>query len=757
MSETGIEWVGVHYWWQQDAYDSKVIYPQTAPEVPDLFDLFDLIHAQGMKIMFKPMLSLQDGNWRSFIKVSDEWLSEYARIIRDAAEMADNGSVEMLSIGCEMGSWQVHTDEARSLIADVRNIFSGLLTYSANHDSFWEVEFWDDLDIIGIDAYYAFTTVYDPTYEEMLSVWNGFYDRLNKFQRYWNKPIAFMEIGRSGRDGNNIGHFFESSEEQDIWESQLFYQTFFNSRIWTAPWFKGVYWWMWDTMDYAPEEDVSMAPDHPVIKFTIAENYAEERSIIYPNYIIQIILLVILGIMMLAALFTFYKKNPDSIEENPVIDVHGNREEPTSQICNLSEDRLFIAIGGVTLGSQLFWLSTYFNELVFTSFINWTIFLSTRSSVLTVLLVLVSVGTAVLSIIGTRKLLNKTIDNNPNALRSILITLYGISGSLIFILESVFADFSTHNMSWLFMFITSQLMIIQLMASVLFIRYSNRQNTSPNENDTKRSRLERKTIHLIIVVAFLVFLLLSCLIRIHSRVPSMLIGSINFGVVILLIKNPRLTAGVRIASFDFTLGRPFSLYALGYYFGILPFYDRHALFTFNLPLLSSFFVPVSISVLVGAALIVLFRDIAMALPKGWYNYAFENPIKISWIFGISVLLLAWLFPGDAHQLVLIVGGIPMFILFFMWIRHTIAWERTEVDRGNLCPRKFYYLLLIGFTLNAGMIGIIAVYPYLGVTIPDIVRLTHNLQFVVSIILCLGGLILYVRHQNQARKRIAYDI
>ena len=116
MKEIGIEYVCVNVWWVQDSI--------TATEIKDgdwtdtdgnLVEFFKYIHGQGMKVLFKPMLDCQDGNWRSNIEASPEWLAAYEQFILKAADIAAAGNAGILSIGCEMGNWQVHETEVRQL------------------------------------------------------------------------------------------------------------------------------------------------------------------------------------------------------------------------------------------------------------------------------------------------------------------------------------------------------------------------------------------------------------------------------------------------------------------------------------------------------------------------------------------------------------------------------------------------------------------------------------------------------------------
>ncbi|MBA7522351.1 hypothetical protein ES705_14469 [subsurface metagenome] len=233
MKEIGIEWVAVNIWWVQKSITSTEIYPGDWTDTAEnITAFFEYVHSKDMKILFKPMLDSQDKIWRSYIEATPEWIEEYSDFIKYTAEIAENGSVEIFSIGCEMGNWQVHTEDVIELIAEVREIFSGELTYAANHDSFWYIDWWDKVDIIGVDAYFSFTLDYEPTLEDMIEVWNGFYDDFEIFQKKWKKPILFAELGCQNRDGCNIApNDVKFNDNQDEEEFQMFYKSLFESKI----------------------------------------------------------------------------------------------------------------------------------------------------------------------------------------------------------------------------------------------------------------------------------------------------------------------------------------------------------------------------------------------------------------------------------------------------------------------------------------------------------------------------------------------
>ena len=55
---------------------------------------------------------------------------------------------------------------ARTLIAELRTLYPGLLTYSANWDEAQDVLFWDQLDLIGINAFYPLADHDNATFDE---------------------------------------------------------------------------------------------------------------------------------------------------------------------------------------------------------------------------------------------------------------------------------------------------------------------------------------------------------------------------------------------------------------------------------------------------------------------------------------------------------------------------------------------------------------------------------------------------------------
>lgn len=92
----------------------------------------------------------------------------------------------------------------RALIAQVREIYAGKLTYAANFDQYFEVGFWDALDIIGINAYFQLRDpsrarpAGDSLQEELRDGWKGVFtdiQRMRRTQKLGDKPVLFTELG----------------------------------------------------------------------------------------------------------------------------------------------------------------------------------------------------------------------------------------------------------------------------------------------------------------------------------------------------------------------------------------------------------------------------------------------------------------------------------------------------------------------------------------------------------------------------------
>lgn len=124
----------------------------------------------------------------------------------------------------------------RSIIHNARRYYSGNITMAANFDNYHEVSFWDELDFLGINAYFSLRqphrkpTSEEALYEELIEGWSEVFSRISSFKtqkNLHNKPIYFTEIGYTQKEGCTLapwggeGYTLLSGDELDtlvIWK-----------------------------------------------------------------------------------------------------------------------------------------------------------------------------------------------------------------------------------------------------------------------------------------------------------------------------------------------------------------------------------------------------------------------------------------------------------------------------------------------------------------------------------------------------------
>lgn len=261
MKAVGIDWAGINVIWFQDTEISTVIredFNRYSMSKASVTKGIQDCHAAGIKVMFKPMIDCRNGKWRGEIVPSPAWFAAYEQYIVEWARFAAEQNVEMFCIGTEyakadsgiMSNGENVESYWRKIAAEVRKVYSGPITYAANHGDETTVKWWDTVDAIGIDAYYVLSNKLNPTLQELVTLWNQHAKRIETWiGRTWpGREVLFTEIGYRSYDGanrmpwdweNNDPTQFDMQEQVDCYDAALQVLT-------TKPWFKGFYWWQWD-------------------------------------------------------------------------------------------------------------------------------------------------------------------------------------------------------------------------------------------------------------------------------------------------------------------------------------------------------------------------------------------------------------------------------------------------------------------------------------------------------------------------------
>jgi hypothetical protein len=223
--------------------------------------------------MLKPHVDVRDGAWRAQIAPTDasRWFESYTAFMDHYVAIAAEKNVAMLCIGTELASMSGsrYAAEWASLIARVRAIYGGLLTYAANAvepaDEFTSVSFCGRVDLLGADVYTPLTDKTSPTRAELVAGWrrnrygHDMVAALRNFQQAHGKPMVFTEIGyRSGDGANRAPWDWEASLVPDPGEQADCYAAMYEVFSGEA-WMKGPFWWAWD-VSLPPAGDTGYNP-----------------------------------------------------------------------------------------------------------------------------------------------------------------------------------------------------------------------------------------------------------------------------------------------------------------------------------------------------------------------------------------------------------------------------------------------------------------------------------------------------------------
>ncbi|MGV8976619.1 MAG: glycoside hydrolase family 113 [Cellulomonas sp.] len=201
MTELGVTWVTLAYAALQATAQSTTIGYRDVPTLTD--DEIRAAAAQardlGLRICLKPMVNVADGTWRAHIGFFDhdvpgeptwaQWFASYTEYIVHHARLAAELGVEMLCIGCEMVRADSQEQHWRALIAQVREVYDGLITYNCDKYQEDRLTWWDAVDVISASGYY-------PT-----GTWPEHLDRIESVVRREGKPFCFLEAGCPSRVG----------------------------------------------------------------------------------------------------------------------------------------------------------------------------------------------------------------------------------------------------------------------------------------------------------------------------------------------------------------------------------------------------------------------------------------------------------------------------------------------------------------------------------------------------------------------------
>lgn len=205
-----------------------------------------------MKILMKPHVWVRGDGWPGEFELTKEsdwekWEDNYRNYILTYARLADSLKVDLFCLGTEYRKAAVLRKTFwKGLIREVKKIYTGKLTYAANWDNYQKIEFWNQLDYIGIDAYFPLSTSKTPTYEELKKAWIPLERELKVYAEKHKKTILFTEYGYQSKDYNCSGHWNVNSDtiSVNMISQKNAYHAFYDT-FWDKDWIAGGFLWKW--------------------------------------------------------------------------------------------------------------------------------------------------------------------------------------------------------------------------------------------------------------------------------------------------------------------------------------------------------------------------------------------------------------------------------------------------------------------------------------------------------------------------------
>ncbi|MDQ3118632.1 MAG: hypothetical protein M3Q89_03545, partial [Verrucomicrobiota bacterium] len=241
----------------------------------------DWARERGLSAMVIPHIAYWGSkfSWRGEINFerAEEWdnfFADYEMWIVEMARVAQAHNAAIFCVGLEFTHAQKFTGRWLKIIAAVRAVYFGKLTYGANWNEYEDVTFWDALDYIGVLAYFPLTKATNPDAAELAAGWRKRCTELGRFSaRNGGKQFLFVEIGYNENA--------KTAAEPWSFDTGGHYAAEIQARCLDAalaltgkqPFLAGMFFWKWfPEIPHHEEEDFRLQT--PVIKALLARHWA---------------------------------------------------------------------------------------------------------------------------------------------------------------------------------------------------------------------------------------------------------------------------------------------------------------------------------------------------------------------------------------------------------------------------------------------------------------------------------------------------
>jgi hypothetical protein len=248
-------------------------------------------HARGLKVLIVPHLWAETGEWRGEIDPKSEadwqrWARGYRRFLLSWAKVAATANADMLALGVELRSWvtTTHAPSFSMLIREVRQIYSGPLTYAANWDDVHDTVIWGDLDVISLNAFFPLAQQKGAPFEQLLAESERLSVGIRELSERWGKPVVFNEIGYTTRTDPALRPWEWPDSMKNVVVDQRSQADAYRALLapfLDEPWFMGFFVWRWyaDPYDMSQEAEWGFSPFGKQAELVLRDAFATQWAV----------------------------------------------------------------------------------------------------------------------------------------------------------------------------------------------------------------------------------------------------------------------------------------------------------------------------------------------------------------------------------------------------------------------------------------------------------------------------------------------
>jgi len=278
---TGGEWVAMIPYGYTMLGESQIRYNSSRQWWGERYEgtaeMITMAKQKGLKVMLKPQV------WIPRMWVGDfypddmkQWEVSMSEFTLDFARLADSLDVEMFCLATEYKKLSIGNPAYfRKLIKEIRKVYPGKVTYAANWDEYDQVTFWDELDYIGVNAYFPLSSNEKPTLGELKNAWKAISEDLAAVSHTYQKPILFPEFGYRSVSNNTERPWEHGRAEYEAVSQSVAFESLFST-VWQEPWMAGGFIWKWRFFeDAGGHGDASFTPQGKPAMDVISSYYLD--------------------------------------------------------------------------------------------------------------------------------------------------------------------------------------------------------------------------------------------------------------------------------------------------------------------------------------------------------------------------------------------------------------------------------------------------------------------------------------------------